>query len=67
MGSDFNEAEKNTQRCPKCGWVSVVKIVDDTPYIGLALGVMCTHFVCNNPKCTVRKIYSDNCIEEIKK
>jgi hypothetical protein len=64
MGSDFNEAEKNTQRCPKCGWLSVVKIVDDTVHVGLMFGVVATHWLCNNPKCTVERIYGDNCIYE---
>ncbi len=56
MDSDSNE-DKNTQRCPRCGWVSVTKLVDDTHIRG-------TYFTCQNSECSVERIYGDNCIYE---
>jgi len=63
MGSD-SSADKNTQRCPKCGWVSITKVTDDTVHIGLMFAVTGTHWVCKNPRCSVERIYGDNCIYE---
>ena len=66
MDSDSNEVHKkileNTMRCPKCGWVSVTKIADSTPFIGLMMHPIGDHFLCTNPQCGVERIYGENCV-----
>lgn len=62
MDSDFKEPEKNTQRCPQCGWVSVTKIVDDSPSLGLMFHPTGSYFVCANAKCDTERIYGGNAI-----
>lgn len=62
MVFDFKEAEKNTQRCPKCGWVSVTKVTDENPYLGLMFQPTGDYFICRNAKCDVDRIYGDNAI-----
>lgn len=53
-------SDKNTMRCPICGWVSITKVIDTTRYIGLCIEPMGDHFICTNPKCQVERIYGEN-------
>jgi hypothetical protein len=62
MDSDFKEGHKNLMRCPKCGWVSVTKVIDAAPFIGLMMHPTGDYFACTNPKCGVERIYGENAI-----
>lgn len=53
---------KEIERCPKCGWLSVTKVVSDTPYISLIFQPTDNYFVCTNMKCDVERIYGENAI-----
>lgn len=50
------------KRCPCCGHVSTVKVGEDTPYVSLSAGGDVEYFVCQNPKCSVERIYSSDCV-----
>jgi len=54
--------KEETCRCPSCGWISTVKVGEDTPYVSLSAGGDVEYFVCNNPKCNVERIYSPDCV-----
>lgn len=60
MDSDFREV--NTFRCPKCGWVSTTKVIDEDPHVGLMFQPTGNYFICMNYKCDVARIYGDNAI-----
>jgi hypothetical protein len=63
MGSDFKEVkDTNTLRCPKCGWVSVTKTIDESLHLGIMFHPCGDYFVCTNPKCGVDRIYGENAI-----
>lgn len=49
-------------RCPSCGYISTVKVEDDQPYVSLQGGATGPYFVCQNFKCSVERIYSDNAV-----
>lgn len=51
-----------TCRCPKCNHVSTVKVGADDPYVSLFAGPTGPYFVCQNPKCDVERIYSNNAV-----
>jgi hypothetical protein len=54
--------ETNTMRCPACEHVSVTKIIDDSPHLGIMFQPDGDYFVCLNPKCGVERIYGENAI-----
>ena len=56
----FDSSE--VKRCPKCGWVSTTKIVDDSPHFGIIFQPSGDYFVCTNTKCDVERIYGENAI-----
>ena len=58
MDSDSSEV----RRCPKCGWVSVTKVIDDSPHFGIMFQPSGDYFVCTNPQCDVQRIYGENAI-----
>jgi hypothetical protein len=63
MVSDFKEAKNsNTLRCPRCGWVSITKVLNDSPHIGLMFDLCSDYFACTNPACGVERIYGENAI-----
>lgn len=53
---------KEIERCPKCGWLSVTKVMSATPYISSMLQPSDNYFVCTNMKCDVERIYGENAI-----
>lgn len=57
-----NEAEITTMRCPACGYISTVKVVDDNKFIGISNDACGSYFVCQNFKCNVERIYGDNAV-----
>ena len=58
----FKDEDKEFQRCPKCKHVSTVKAGEKTTAYGLYAGISGEYFYCQNPKCDVERIYSDNCV-----
>ena len=56
--------DSNTQRCPKCGWVSTKKFTCDFISSSLAHNEVGVYFACANSQCSVVRIYSDNCVME---
>ena len=57
-----NQTEITTMRCPCCGYVSTVKIEDDNKFMGISNEAQGNYFVCQNFKCNVERIYSDNAV-----
>ena len=51
-----------TRRCPVCEHVSTVKVGDDGPYVSFFAGLSGEYFVCQNPRCSVERIYGDNAV-----
>lgn len=58
----MNIDHKQVKRCPKCGWLSVTKIVDDSPHFGIIFQPSGDYFVCANMKCDVERMYGENAI-----
>lgn len=58
----FKDEDKDTQRCPSCGHVSTLKAGEKTTAYGLYAGISGEYFYCQNPKCSVERIYGDNCV-----
>jgi hypothetical protein len=53
---------EQTMRCPCCKHVSTVRVGDNDPYVSLTAGANGPYFVCQNPKCAVERIYSENAV-----
>jgi len=51
-----------SQRCPSCGHVSTLKAGEPTTAYGLYAGISGEYFYCQNPKCSVERIYGDNMV-----
>jgi hypothetical protein len=47
-------------RCPCCGHVSTVKVDEIEAIDGVATLDTQEYFICQNPKCSVERIYADN-------
>lgn len=65
MGIEHRESKESdveVMRCPSCGYISTVKVEDDQPYVSLQGGATGPYFVCQNFKCSVERIYSDNAV-----
>ncbi len=58
----LKEEEQLVMRCPCCHHVSTLRVGDETPYISCFAGAVGTYFVCQNPKCNVERIYSENAV-----
>jgi C4-type Zn-finger protein len=58
----LKESEEEVRRCPGCGHISTLKVADDTPYVSHFAGDIGVYFICQNPKCNVERIYSDNMV-----
>lgn len=55
MGIEHREVEeKESQRCPVCEHVSVLRVIDGRD----------SYFWCQNPQCKVERIYGDNAVLE---
>ena len=49
-------------RCPKCEVLTLEKVGEDTPYVSFFAGLSGEYFVCQNPKCEVDRIYSEDAV-----
>jgi hypothetical protein len=58
----FKEEPVDTRRCPACGHISTVKAGSDEPSYGVQFSVTGEYFYCQNPKCSVERIYGDNAV-----
>ena len=58
----LKENDAKVKRCPGCGYISMLKVEDDKPYVSLQAGETGPYFVCQNFKCNVERIYSDNAV-----
>lgn len=63
MGIEHREKRENedTKRCPSCGHVSVLKS-GDCDYFDVQIEANGHYFYCQNPKCNVERIYSDDAV-----
>lgn len=48
----FKDEPEHSRRCPWCNHVSVVSTQDGRDF----------YFYCQNPKCSVERIYGDNAV-----
>jgi len=64
MGIEHREKEEgsNTMRCPCCKHVSTLTVQIVEPYVSLSAGENGPYFVCQNPRCAVERIYSENAV-----
>ena len=53
---------EEVKRCPVCGYLSTLKVGEDKPFIGTTVEIDSSYFACQNPKCNVERIYSDNAV-----
>ena len=58
----FKENDTEVRRCPICECISTVKIEGVEPYISLCAGDDGSYFACQNPKCNVERIYTNNLV-----
>ena len=58
----FKDELEETKRCPACGHVSTLKAGEDVPSLGMQFSVTGEYFYCQNPKCSVERIYGDNAV-----
>jgi len=55
----FKDDEKpEIMRCPKCEVISTLKQESTRPYVSLYAGREESYFICQNPKCSVSRIYT---------
>ena len=62
----FKESEVLVRRCPKCEHLSTECVRDEEPYVSFYAGLSGEYFVCKNPECDVDRIYSDDCVVNLK-
>lgn len=58
----FKDEPEESRRCPVCEHVSVLKAGESSTAYGLYAGLSGEYFYCQNPKCSVERIYADNCV-----
>lgn len=58
----FKESEQEVKRCPKCGYISTVKIEAEVPYVSVRAGEVGPYFVCKNFECSVERIYTNDVV-----
>lgn len=58
----FKDEPEETRRCPCCGHVSTLKAGSDEPSCGMQFSITGEYFYCQNPKCSVERIYADNAV-----
>jgi hypothetical protein len=59
---EANLENSEVRRCPACEHLSTVKVDDDGPYVSFFAGLSGEYFICQNPKCSVERIYNDNAV-----
>jgi len=64
MGIEHSVKDEGSQtmRCPCCKHVSTLTVQILEPYVSLSAGAIGPYFVCQNPKCAVERIYSENAV-----
>ena len=58
----FKDEPEHTRRCPCCGHVSMLKAGVDDASCGMQFNITGEYFYCQNPKCSVERIYADNAV-----
>jgi C4-type Zn-finger protein len=58
----FKESQEEVKRCPWCEHMTTMKVEDEQPYVSHFGGDNGLYFVCQNPKCSVERIYSDDVV-----
>lgn len=55
----MDSGSKEVKRCPECGCISITKLEDSGPHLGITFHPYGEYFVCTNPKCSVERIENE--------